>query len=533
MPVIDDVTVIGFDTEEENRLSYKAIRARVSTARNASVRGGSDRAIAKHRSRGKLTARERIDVLLDVESPFFEIGQIAGYEVYDDSVPSAALVTGIGTVRGSLCAIFANDATVKGGTYYPLTVKKQLRLQAVARKLRLPCVYLVDSGGVFLPMQDEIFPDEHHFGEMFKNIAEMSADGIVQVAAVMGQCTAGGAYIPAMCDETVIVRGTGTIYLGGPQLVKAATGVDVEPEELGGADVHGVVSGVVDHIAGDDHEALSIVADIVSRGERREVRSPARLAQQPLHSPDTLESIVPSSSKTPMIARDILARLLDGSELVEYRANYGRTIVCGTGHIEGFRVGVIINDGVLFSEDSLKAANFVELCSQRDIPLLFLHNINGFMVGKQYEAEGIAKHGAKLVNAVSCARVPKLSIVIGGSYGAGNLAMCGRSIGPDFMAVWPNAKTTVVGAEQAASVMALMKIESARASGNPLTEDEIEEIKRPIRENYERQGESVYVASRLWVDAIVDPVDTRSWIGLALSMLPVNHGPTRFGVFRM
>ncbi|MFM9262697.1 carboxyl transferase domain-containing protein [Rhodococcus sp. 5A-K4] len=533
MPVIERTAQLDPGTREQNLLAYKQIRERVADAQHLSVHGAPERSVAKHRARGKLPARERIDALLDVQSPFFEIGQLAGFEVYDEQLPSAGLVTGVGLIRGSLCAIFANDATVKGGTYYPLTVKKQLRLQFVARRLRLPCVYLVDSGGVFLPMQDEIFPDEHHFGEMFKNIAEMSADGIVQIAAVMGSCTAGGAYIPAMCDETVIVRGTGTVYLGGPQLVKAATGVDVEPQELGGADVHGVISGVVDHIANDDIEALSMIADIVARGDRREVRAPSRSPRPPLHSPESLDTVIPASSKTPIVARDVLAHLLDASELVEYRANYGRTIVCGTGHIEGYTVGVIMNDGVLFSEDSLKAANFVELCSQRDIPLLFLHNVNGFMVGKQYEAEGIAKHGAKLVNAVACARVPKLSIVIGGSYGAGNLAMCGRSIGPDFMAVWPNAKTTVVGSEQAASVMALMKIESARTRGTPLTEEEIEEIKRPIREGYDRQGESVYVASRLWVDAIVDPVDTRSWVSLALSMLPRNHGTTRFGVFRM
>ena len=315
---------------EQNLLAYKEIRERVADAQHLSVHGAPERSVAKHRARGKLPARERIDALLDVQSPFFEIGQLAGFEVYDEQLPSAGLVTGVGLIRGSLCAIFANDATVKGGTYYPLTVKKQLRLQSVARRLRLPCVYLVDSGGVFLPMQDEIFPDEHHFGEMFKNIAEMSADGIVQIAAVMGSCTAGGAYIPAMCDETVIVRGTGTVYLGGPQLVKAATGVDVEPQELGGADVHGVISGVVDHIANDDIEALSMIADIVARGDRREVRAPSRSPRPPLHSPEHLDTVIPASSKTPIVARDVLAHLLDASELVEYRANYGRTIVCGT-----------------------------------------------------------------------------------------------------------------------------------------------------------------------------------------------------------
>ncbi|MGV9265971.1 carboxyl transferase domain-containing protein [Kitasatospora sp. NPDC003701] len=506
----------------------------IARARAAAVAGGDERSRRRHTERGKLTARQRVYQLLDPGTPFMELGQLAGHEVYDEHVPSAALVTGIGMVSGRPVVVFANDATVKGGSYFPLTVEKQLRAQLVARENGLPCIYLVDSGGVYLPLQEQLFPGEYHLGRMFRNIAEMSAAGLPQIAAVMGNCTAGGAYIPSMCDETVIVRGTGTVFLGGPQLVRAATGEVVDAETLGGADLHTRVSGVADHLAESDEHALAIVREIMARDGRPALTPPPQPPRPPLYDPAELPGIVSASLREHIPAREILARLLDGSELAEYRARFGPTIVCGTGHIGGYPVGVVINDGVLFPESAQKAANFIELCTQRDIPLLFLHNINGFMVGAEYEADGIAKHGAKLVNAVSTAKVPKFSLVIGGSYGAGNLAMCGRSMGPRLMAMWPSAKSTVVGAEQTATVMALIRSDQLAKEGKVLSPEEEESIRRPIIETYERQSHPLYYAARMWVDAVVDPTETREWLALCLAMsADAPKQETRFGVFRM
>ena len=521
-------------TFRRNAAAFDEQRAIVAAARAAAIAGGDERSRRRHTGRGKLPARERLSRLLDPGTPFLEIGQLAAHDVYDQPVPSAALVTGIGTVHGRPVMVFANDATVKGGTYFPLGVKKHLRAQQVARENGLPCVYLVDSGGVFLPLQEDLFPDEHHLGRMFRNIAELSAAGIPQIAAVMGSCTAGGAYVPAMCDETVIVRGTGTVFLGGPQLVQAATGEVVDAQTLGGADLHTRVTGVADHLAEDDDHALALVRDILARTGGGPPTAPPRPPRPPLYDPAELPGLISAGLREHIDAREILARLLDGSELTEYRARFGPTVVCGTGHIGGYPAGVIINDGVLFGESALKAANFIELCAQRDLPLLFLHNINGFMVGAEYEAAGITKHGAKLVNAVSCARVPKFSLVVGGSFGAGNFAMCGRSMGPRLMAMWPSAKSTVVGAEQTAKVMALIRREQLAKQGRSLSAGEEEALGRPIIEAYERQAQPVYFAARLWVDAVIDPVETRDWLTLCLAMsADAPRAESRFGVFRM
>ncbi|MCU7821322.1 carboxyl transferase domain-containing protein [Kitasatospora sp. DSM 101779] len=522
------------ETFRRNTEAFDAKRRIIAEARAAALAGGDAKAHRRHAERGKLTARERVMRLLDPGTPFLEIGQLVAHDVYDEPVPSAALVTGVGTVGGRPTMVFANDATVKGGTYFPLTVQKHLRAQKVARQNGLPCIYLVDSGGIYLPLQEDLFPDEYHLGRMFRNIAEMSALGLPQIAAVMGSCTAGGAYIPAMCDEAVIVRGNGTIFLGGPQLVRAATGEVVDAETLGGADLHTRVTGVADHIAENDEHALELVREIAVRNSRTAVSGPPREPRPPLHDPAELPGIISASLREHIPAREVLARLLDGSEFTEYRSRYGPTIVCGTGHVGGYPVGVIINDGVLFPESAQKAANFIELCVQRDLPLLFLHNINGFMVGAEYEAAGIAKHGAKLVNAVSCAKVPKFSLVIGGSFGAGNFAMCGRSMGPRMMAMWPSAKSTAVGGEQTATVMALIRGDQLAKEGRTLSAEEEESIKRPIIDTYERQSHPLYYAARMWVDAVVDPTDTREWLTLCLAMAA--DGPqqeTRFGVFRM
>lgn len=522
------------ETFERNAEAYRQLRERIAAARDAALQGGGPEARAKQAAKGKLSPRERLSLLLDPGTPFLEIGQLAAHDVYEHAVPCAGIVTGIGIVAGHAVAVFANDASVKGGTYYPLTLRKHLRTQQIAREQGLPCLYLVDSGGVYLPLQEDIFPDEQHFGRIFRNIAEMSALGLPQISAVLGSCTAGGAYIPAMSDETIIVRGNGSIFLGGPQLVRAATGVIVDAETLGGADVHTRDSGVADHYALSDEHALRLMRDIVARRGRGRQYAPPQAPQPPRYDPAELAGIVSANPREHIPAREILARLLDDSAFAEYRARFGATILCGTGHIGGYPVGVLINDGVLFSESAQKAANFIELCAQRGIPLLFLHNINGFMVGAEYEAGGIAKHGAKMVNAASCARVPKFSILIGGSYGAGNLAMCGRAIGPQLMAMWPNAKTTVVGGEQAATVLALIRAEQLEKQGKAWTPEEEESFKRPIRDAYERQGQALYVAARMWVDAIVDPAQTREWLALSLALAaaaPVQD--TRFGVFRM
>jgi 3-methylcrotonyl-CoA carboxylase beta subunit len=512
-----------------------AARSRViAAARAQAVAGGDDRSRRRHTDRGKLTARQRVARLLDPGTPFQEIGQLAGHGVYDQPVPSAALVAGIGMVAGRPTMVVANDATVKGGTYFPLTVRKHLRAQDVARENGLPSVYLVDSGGVFLPMQEDLFPDEHHLGRIFRNIAEMSALGLPQIAAVMGSCTAGGAYIPAMCDETVIVRGTGTVFLGGPQLVRAATGEVVDAETLGGADLHTRLTGVADHLAENDEHALRLVRAIAARAGGRPAPGPAAEPRPPLHDPAELPGVVSAGLREHIPAREILARLLDGSELTEYRARFGPTMVCGTGHIGGYPAGVLINDGVLFSESAQKATNFIELCAQRDIPLVFLHNINGFMVGAEYEAGGITKHGAELVNAVSCVAVPKFSVVVGGSYGAGNFAMCGRSMGPWQMAMWPSAKSTVVGAEQTATVMTLIRADQLAKEGRTLSPEEEESIRKPILDAYEEQSQPLYYAARLWVDAVIDPAETREWLTLCLATAAgAPRRPTRFGVFRI
>ncbi len=522
------------DAFQRNAQAYRQLCLPIEQARQQAVAGGGEKARQLHRQRGKLMARERIHRLLDVGSAFVEVGQLAGHRLYEDVVPSGAIVTGIGRVSGRLCMIMANDATVKGGTYYPITIRKQVRAQDIARENGLPCLYLVDSGGAFLPMQEDIFPDEHHFGRIFRNIAEMSALGLTQVAAVMGSCTAGGAYIPAMCDETVIVTGTGTIFLGGPQLVQAATGERVDAETLGGADVHTRLSGVADHFAQDDLQAIDLLRAILARpGKQRAAVSP-QASRMPLYDPAELTGLISTNPKEPIVATEVLARLLDGSEFVSYRDRFGPTIECGTGHIHGWPVGVLINNGVLYSESAQKATNFIELCCQSGTPLLFLHNINGFMVGRDYEAGGIAKHGAKMVNAVATSRVPKFSLLIGGSYGAGNFAMCGRAFGPRLMGMWPNARTSVMGGEQAATVLALVRQEQMRKQGQEMDDAQIEAFKQPIRRHYEDHSHPLYAASRLWVDSVVLPEETRDWLGLGLAMAAASPvQPTAFGVFRM
>jgi len=517
-----------------NREAYDSLRARVRAAREHAIAGGSEQARDLHRSRGKMLARERIAALLDPGTPFLEVGQLAGHDLYDDPTPSGGIVTGVGVVSGRACMIMANDATVKGGTYLPITIRKQVRAQAIARENGLPSVYLVDSGGAFLPLQEEIFPDEHQFGRIFRNIAEMSALGLPQISAVMGSCTAGGAYIPAMSDETIIVRDTGTIFLGGPQLVQAATGERVDAQTLGGADVHTRRSAVADHYAENDLHAIALVREILARPATARIAPPPLAAEPPMYDPAEIAGLIPANPKEPIPTRDVLARLLDGSRLVQYRERYGPTLICGTAAIGGYPVGVLANDGALFSESAQKAANFIELCCQSDIPLLFLHNISGFMVGQQYEAGGIARDGAKMVNAVSCARVPKFSLLVGGSYGAGNFAMCGRAFGPRLMAMWPNARTSVMGGEQAATVLALVRAEQCAKQGRPFPPDEVEAFKQPIRKHYEDHSHPVYCASRLWVDAVIDPTETREWLTLGLALAAASpKQATRFGVFRL
>lgn len=496
------------------------LRERLAAARQ----GGSEAARQKHTDRGKLLVRDRVDRLLDPGSPFLELSPLAAYDMYGGQVPSAGVVTGIGRVQGREVVVVANDATVKGGTYYPMTVKKHLRAQTVASDNHLPCVYLVDSGGAFLPMQDEVFPDREHFGRIFFNQANLSARGIPQVASVMGSCTAGGAYVPAMSDETVIVRNQGTIFLGGPPLVKAATGEVVTAEELGGGDVHARTSGVVDHLAEDDAHALAIVRSIVgalptSRSAPWEVVE----VEEPHEDPSTLYDVVPADTRTPYDVREVIRRVVDGSRFHEFKRLYGDTLVTGFAHIWGHPVGIVANNGILFSESALKGAHFIELCNQRGIPLVFLQNISGFMVGREYENGGIAKDGAKLVTAVACSVVPKFTVVIGGSFGAGNYGMCGRAYDPRFLWMWPNARISVMGGEQAASVLATV-------AGKPDDED----FKAPIREQYETQGSPYYATARLWDDGIIDPADTRRVLGMGLAAAANAPVPTpSYGVFRM
>jgi 3-methylcrotonyl-CoA carboxylase beta subunit len=497
--------------------------------------GGDEKARKKHVERGKLLPRERIRQLLDVGSPFLELSQFAAWELYGEDVPAAGIITGIGRVKDLECMIVANDATVKGGTYYPVTVKKHLRAQEIARENRLPCIYLVDSGGAFLPRQDEVFPDRDHFGRIFYNQATMSGMGIPQIAVVMGSCTAGGAYVPAMSDESVIVRNQGTIFLAGPPLVKAATGEVVTAEELGGADVHCRTSGVTDHYAQDDSHALAIARRIVANLNR--VKSPSvamKKPVEPVYDPSDLYGIIPTDTKKPYDVREIIARIVDGSEFDEFKQLYGTTLVCAFAHIWGYPVGIVANNGILFSESALKGTHFIELCSQRGVPLIFLQNISGFMVGSRYEAGGIARDGAKMVTAVACAAVPKFTVLIGGSFGAGNYGMCGRAYSPRFLWMWPNARISVMGGEQAASVLAQVKRDSLELQGGSWSAEEEAAFKKPVSEQYESQGHPYYASARLWDDGIIDPADTRMVLGLALSAaMNAPREKTEFGVFRM
>lgn len=497
--------------------------------------GGGEAARAKHEARGKLPARERVRNLIDPGAPFLEFSQFAGFEMYEDNVPAGGIITGIGPIEGTECVIVANDATVKGGTYYPITVKKHLRAQEIAEENNLPCVYLVDSGGAFLPRQDDVFPDRDHFGRIFFNQANMSAKGIPQIAVVMGSCTAGGAYVPAMCDESIIVEGQGTIFLGGPPLVKAATGEIVTAEELGGAETHSRISGVTDHMARDDLHALQLARHAVRNLNRRKALTIAtRPPVDPAFDPAELAGIAPVDLRKPFNVREIIARIVDGSEFDEFKRLYGETLVTGFAHIHGYPVGIIANNGILFSESAQKGAHFIELCAQRGIPLVFLQNISGFMVGKKYEQGGIAKDGAKMVTAVACAKVPKFTVVIGGSFGAGNYSMCGRSYSPRFLWMWPNARISVMGGEQAASVLATVRRDGIEARGKKWSKKEEETFKEPIRAQYEHQGHPYYSSARLWDDGIIDPTQTRMVLGLGLSAAmnaPIEK--TTFGVFRM
>ena len=497
--------------------------------------GGGEQARARHTARGKMLPRERVRALLDPGSPFLEIAQLAAMGMYNNDAPGAGIITGIGRVCGQECVIVANDATVKGGTYYPMTVKKHLRAQDIARDNRLPCIYLVDSGGAFLPEQDDVFPDRDHFGRIFYNQATMSALGIAQIAVVMGSCTAGGAYVPAMSDESVIVKEQGTIFLGGPPLVKAATGEIVSAEELGGADVHTRISGVSDHYAQDDAHALAIARRIVGHLNRKKnVTLALRDPQEPLYPAAELGGVIPADTRKPYDIREVIARLVDGSELDEFKQNYGTTLVTGFAHIHGYPVGIVANNGILFSESARKGAHFIELCAQRGIPLVFLQNITGFMVGKKYEAGGIASDGAKMVTAVACANVPKFTVIIGGSFGAGNYGMCGRAFNPRFLWMWPNARISVMGGEQAASVLATVRRDGIESKGGTWPANEEAAFKQPILEQYETQGHPYYASARLWDDGIIAPEDTRRVLGLAISAaLNAPIAPTSFGVFRM
>lgn len=510
-----------------NRALAQELRAKVAEA----ALGGSEKSRERHTSRGKLLPRERVERLLDPGSPLLEIGQLAAGDMYDGEVPGAGIITAIGRVSGRMCMIVCNDATVKGGTYYPMTVKKHLRAQEIAEANRLPCIYLVDSGGANLPHQSEVFPDRDHFGRIFFNQANMSAKGIPQIACVMGSCTAGGAYVPAMSDETVIVRGQGTIFLAGPPLVKAATGEEISAEDLGGGDLHAKKSGVVDHLAENDEHALTIVRDIVSHlGANEGLDLVLKDPRLPKYDAEELYSIIPDDVRAPYDVHEVIARLVDGSEFHEFKAHYGSTLVCGFAHIWGMPVAILANNGVLFSESAVKGAHFIELACQRRIPLLFLQNISGFMVGGKYEAEGIAKHGAKLVTAVATATVPKLTVLIGGSFGAGNYGMCGRAYSPRFLFTWPNARISVMGGEQAASVLA-----TVHRDAENWTPEQAEAFKAPIRQKYEDEGNPYHATARLWDDGVIDPAQTRDVLGLALAAAleaPIPERPV-FGVFRM
>ncbi len=499
--------------------------------------GGSAKAVEKHKARGKFLARERIYKIMDEGSEFIELSALAADQVYEEDVPSAGIVTGIGSVCGVQCMFVANDATVKGGTYFPLTVKKHLRAQEIALQNKLPCIYLVDSGGAFLPKQDEVFPDKEHFGRIFYNQAQMSARGIPQIAVVLGSCTAGGAYVPAMSDETIIVKENGTIFLGGPPLVKAATGEEVSAQDLGGAEVHTQISGVADHYAEDEEDALAITRNIVENlNYRANDREKNKLAsEEPYFNPEEIYGIIPKDTRKTFDVREIIARLVDGSKFQEFKKSYGETLVCGFAKIHGYQVGILANNGILFSESAQKGAHFIELCSKRKIPLVFLQNITGFMVGKKYEQEGIAKHGAKLVTAVSTTNVPKFTVIIGGSFGAGNYGMCGRAFNPKFLWMWPNSKISVMGGEQAANVLTTVRQDAlAYQKKQPMSTEEVEKFQAPIREKYEVEGSCYYSSARIWDDGVIAPEKTRDYLGMAIA---ISHNEeiedTNFGIFRM
>jgi 3-methylcrotonyl-CoA carboxylase beta subunit len=535
MPVISTAIDSKSEAFRDNAANLRKLTDELKVELARTAEGGGARAREKHVARGKLLPRERIRALLDPGSPFLELSPLAAHGMYEGAAPAAGIITGIGRVNDIEVVVVANDATVKGGTYFPMTVKKHLRAQEVALENRLPCIYLVDSGGAFLPLQDEVFPDKEHFGRIFYNQARMSALNIPQIAVVMGSCTAGGAYVPAMSDETIIVREQGTIFLGGPPLVKAATGEVVDAETLGGADVHTSISGVADHFAENDAHALSIARDVVAHLNLTK-KMPLALAEprEPRHPPEELYGVIPEDTRRPFDIREVIARIVDGSEFHEFKARYGKTLVTGFAHIHGYPVGIVANNGILFSESALKGTHFIELCNQRDVPLVFLQNITGFMVGKKYEQAGIAKDGAKMVTAVACSHVPKFTVVIGGSFGAGNYAMCGRAYGARFLWMWPNARISVMGGEQAASVLATVKRDGIEARGDKWSAEEEDAFKAPIREQYERQGSPYYSSARLWDDGIIDPVDTRRVLGLAISAsmnAPIE--PERYGVFRM
>ncbi|WKD26764.1 methylcrotonoyl-CoA carboxylase [Halomonas sp. KG2] len=523
------------DVFQSNAASMLGEVSKLRELTAAVAQGGGPKARERHESRGKLFVRDRIDHLIDEGSPFLEFSALAAHHVYDSDVPAAGVVTGIGRVSGVECVIVANDATVKGGTYFPLTVKKHLRAQEIARKHRLPCIYLVDSGGAFLPRQDEVFPDRDHFGRIFYNQATMSAEGIPQIAVVMGSCTAGGAYVPAMADESIIVKEQGTIFLGGPPLVKAATGENISAEDLGGADVHAKISGVADHYAENDAHALQLARACVSRlNWQKRGKLAMQAPQPPKLDPSELYGIVGTDLKKPYDVREVIGRIVDGSDFDEFKRYYGDTLVTGFAHIHGYPVGIVANNGVLFSESAVKGAHFIELCAQRKIPLVFLQNITGFMVGSKYEHEGIAKHGAKLVTAVACAKVPKFTVLIGGSFGAGNYGMCGRAYDPNLLFMWPNARISVMGGEQAAGVLSQVKREQYEREGREWTKEEEEAFKQPTRDQYEHQGHPYYASARLWDDGVIDPLQTRDVLGLSLAAaMNADVEETRFGVFRM
>jgi 3-methylcrotonyl-CoA carboxylase beta subunit len=534
-PVLRSLSDPTADAFVANAAHHRALAAELTGRLAAAAQGGPEPARRRHTARGKLLPRARVEALLDPASPFLELSPLAATGCYDGEAPAAGIICGVGRVSGRECVIVANDATVKGGTYYPLTVKKHLRAQEVALQNRLPCIYLVDSGGAYLPAQDEVFPDREHFGRIFFNQATMSRQGIAQIAAVLGSCTAGGAYVPAMSDEAVIVRGQGTIFLGGPPLVKAATGEVVTAEELGGGELHARRSGVTDHLADDDLHALAMVRQIVTTLDPR-AAPPWDVVptEEPAVDPEGIYGVVPADLRTPYDVREVLARILDGSRFLEFKTEYGPTLVCGFARIHGHPVGVVANNGVLFSESALKGAHFIELCDRRRVPLLFLQNISGFMVGRDYEAGGIAKHGAKMVTAVACARVPKITVVIGGSFGAGNYSMCGRAYGPRFLWMWPNARISVMGGEQAASVLATIRRDQIEGSGRTWDPREEEVFKAPVRDQYEVQGSPYFSTARLWDDGVIDAADTRRAVGLALSVAanaPLDD--VGYGVFRM